>query len=1200
MNKNRWMFLGIFILAVLVAFAPCASAQESAAKGSLNGTVVDSTGGAIVGAAVALIGPFGTQNQTTSGSGIFIFQDLVPGTYKARIEMKGFRVAEVPDITINVGRVTAIRVQMEPGAITSTVEVVSSAVTVDTSSIAVASNLNDDFYNKLPVQRNVSGLFYLAPGVVSGGGTGVANPSIGGATGLENLYIADGVSITDTAFGGLGLFSRVYGSVGTGINLSFIKEVQVKTGSIQPQYGGATGGVVQIVTKSGGSKYTGAVAAYAQPYYFQTQYLNADDFNLANPFGKVINKAGFDTSGEIGGPVPVLGKDKLFFFGSFDPSWVQTKGISPPLEGNFMLGDVQNREISYNYAAKLTFKLNDKNTLEASVFGDPTYSNLAPWARYDEGPTGFPNTTGFSKLDFGNRDFVARYNGTLSPTWVLNIDATWQHNRFTEGGYDNGVSRILDQTQTCAGVTGGAGFCSNPTQVQGFSGTVPPDVQEGQFTAVGKGFTENTTDESYGIHVNTTKIVNFWGQHSIDIGYGYNRPYYDGGRTNSGPALVAPTLNQDNQLDGFSFQCTTSAAGVTTCPWGSQGGTGGVGTPPPPTGTFANYLWTLNIVPGCATMASATSDALCALKNIPGLGEQPVALEMFRSEFGVSADGFKHFNTTGRSHSAYVDDAWTINKYVTVNAGIRWQQERLIGAGIIPGVPVHYTFTDNWSPTLGVTVDPWGDRKNKFWFSFGRYNYNLPLDLAERSLTNELDLFSMALVPDYTVPTTGPLAGNRVVNLNSFGTVTPIIDSAHILNNAFGSPFGGVFGSTESLEAIHTGTRLTYEDEYVMGFEHEFSHGVVLTARYMHRSLRRIVEDEGGIPPEAANAGITQQFTITNPHKSQDLYTNVQEFDFTDSKPVGDSSSPSGSGWTPAEISAIPGACISSTTLDANGNLPTSQTPNFNFPTNSFGSPVTDAQGNNAACFIASGLGVNGQPEGSIVPDGIPDGFADPIHKYWAVVFEVNKSFSHNWQLRANYTISKVFGNFEGAFRNDNGQSDPGISSLFDFTTGNFNQLGGQFVPGILNQDRQQVANGYFSYVFDHGFLKNLTVGPGVQIQTGTPITELGSHPVYLNEGEIPIGGRGALGRTPTTGQVNLHVDYLWNMTERFHLRLGADLFNLANTKRIEYINEADSLKFGIPNADFQKPAIILGSNPTDASGIQAPFNCRLFMRLEF
>jgi hypothetical protein len=1151
-TRKTWV-LGILFVAVLAVLVPCAMAQESAAKGSLNGTVVDSTGGAIVGASVTLSGPFGDVNQITNGSGVFIFQDLVPGTYKARIEMKGFKTSQVAGVTVNVGSVTAIRIPLEPGSVSTTVEVVGTAVTVDTTSTAVATNIGDDFFNKLPMQRGVAGLFYLAPGVVSGGGTGNANPSIGGATGLENLYIADGVSITDTAFGGLGLYSRVYGSVGTGINLTFIKEVQVKTGSIQPQYGGATGGVVQIVTKSGGTSYHGAIGGYAQPNSFEASRLNVDDFNLANPYGKFLHQANFDVSGELGGPVPGL-KDKLFFFGSFDPSRVDTLAISPPLEGNHAFGALQGRQLSLNYAAKLTFKLNDKNTIEGSVFGDPTSTNTFPWRRLVEGITGFPNTTGFSRLNFGNRDVVARYNATLSPTWILNLDATWQHNKLTESGYDNNSSEIVDLTQTLVGPPGGSG--------------IAPGVQEGQFVSVGRGFVENTEDDSYGFHINTSKIATFWGQHAIDIGYGYNRPFYKGERAFSGPAISPPDLNQNGALN--SVQCTGVAIqGQGGCPWD---------------GTLSNYEWNLAIVPGCPT-GGATP--VCALLTVPGFAtQQPVALELVRGEFHVGPDGFKQFSTTGRIHSGYINDSWTINKYVTLNAGLRWQQERVIGE------QADYTFTDNWSPAIGVTVDPFGDRKNKFWFSYGRYNYNLPLDLAERNLTNETDLFSLALAPDFTVDA----AGNRVAKINSFGTVTPIVDAAHTLNLANGSPFGTVFGSLNSLENIHTGTKLTYEDEYVMGYEHEFSHGVILTARYMHRSLRRIVEDTGGIAPEAANAGIPQQFSITNPHKSEDIFTNPQQFDFTSAAPSvigGVNSFPN--------ASVIPSTCLAPGS-PTTGPIPTSDVPFFNFPTNSFGQPISDSQGNNAACFNASGLGVNGQKAGSVAPDGIPDGFADPIHKYWAVVFEVNKSFSHNWQLRANYTVSKVFGNFEGAFRNDNGQSDPGISSLFDFTSGNFNQLGGQFTPGILNQDRQQVANGYFSYVFDQGKLKNLTLGTGVGIQTGTPITELAAHPVYLDSGEIPIGGRGAEGRTPTTGSVNFHADYLWSMTERFHLRFGADLFNVANTKRINYFNQNVDLTFGTPNADFLKPSTIGETTFVNSlpSGIQAPFNARLFMRLEF
>ena len=113
-RKKAWL-IGVLFLTVIVAFAPSAMAQESAAKGSLNGTVVDSTGGAIVGAQTTLTGPQGSQSQATNGSGTFIYQDLIPGSYKLGVEMKGFRRAEVSEVVINVGRVSAIRIQLEPG-----------------------------------------------------------------------------------------------------------------------------------------------------------------------------------------------------------------------------------------------------------------------------------------------------------------------------------------------------------------------------------------------------------------------------------------------------------------------------------------------------------------------------------------------------------------------------------------------------------------------------------------------------------------------------------------------------------------------------------------------------------------------------------------------------------------------------------------------------------------------------------------------------------------------------------------------------------------------------------------------------------------------------------------------------------------------------------------------------------------------------
>ena len=97
------------------------------------------------------------------------------------------------------------------------------------------------------------------------------------------LYTVDGVVLNDSGYGGLGVFSPIYGSLGTGINLSFIQEVQVKTAAYEPKYGGVNGGVLQIVTKSGGSQMHGAIAAYAAPEATGAGYKYPDNFRQGLP-----------------------------------------------------------------------------------------------------------------------------------------------------------------------------------------------------------------------------------------------------------------------------------------------------------------------------------------------------------------------------------------------------------------------------------------------------------------------------------------------------------------------------------------------------------------------------------------------------------------------------------------------------------------------------------------------------------------------------------------------------------------------------------------------------------------------------------------------------------------------------------------------------------------------------------------------------
>jgi hypothetical protein len=226
------------------------------------------------------------------------------------------------------------------------------------------------------------------------------------------------------------------------------------------------------------------------------------------------------------------------------------------------------------------------------------------------------------------------------------------------------------------------------------------------------------------------------------------------------------------------------------------------------------------------------------------------------------------------------------------------------------------------------------------------------------------------------------------------------------------------------------------------------------------------------------------------------------------------------------------------------------------------------------------------------------------VHIYKALTIEVNKRFSNNWQLLSNWRIGSLRGNYEGHFRNDNGQSDPAISSLFDFTAGVYNLLGDQFAVGPLPSDRRHIANIYTSYMFTDrlgGKLRNLNLSPGIHIETGTPISELWAHPIYLNSGEVPVGGRGKLGRTSTFAKLDLHADYPFSLSDRVKLKIAADLFNVTNNQAIHFYNQLKQSSFGVDNPDFFKVsgggAGLPSASPT---GYYAPFSMRTGIRLEF
>jgi hypothetical protein len=203
---------------------------------------------------------------------------------------------------------------------------------------------------------------------------------------------------------------------------------------------------------------------------------------------------------------------------------------------------------------------------------------------------------------------------------------------------------------------------------------------------------------------------------------------------------------------------------------------------------------------------------------------------------------------------------------------------------------------------------------------------------------------------------------------------------------------------------------------------------------------------------------------------------------------------------------------------------------------------------------------------------------------YRGLEFTLNKRFADNYAFNASYVYSSLIGNYEGLFRNDNGQSDPNITSLFDLTS----LLDNTF--GRLPNDRphQFKFNGTYQTPW------KLILSGNFYIQSGIPFNELIPHPVYgNNEGfAVPRGtaiipdlsslnGNGGIesaigdNRTPTTWNLDLGFYYPIKFSENMQLRLTADWFNVTNTQRAVTLDQTSLINSGatgvapVPNIYF-------------------------------
>ena len=313
--KKSVCFSALLFAAICFALStPLANAQ--AVFGSINGTVTDPQGAAVVGATVTVtdVAKGTTDTATTNGSGNYSVTHLIPDSYSVKIEASGFKAAEQKDVHVSADNVARVDAQMQLGATTEAVEVTAAAPQLKTDRADVSTEFNTRAVQDLPVlNRNFTNFELLTPGTQKLGWSHAAteNPQGGGQIFVNGQHFSG----TGFELDGTDNQDPILGIIVVNPNLDAVTEAKMSTADFDAEFGKAIAGLVTIQTKSGSNELHGSGF-----YYRRTDATAAKDpFTNwdAGPTWKaspIAPSRWQQFGGSLGGPII---KNKLFFFGDF-------------------------------------------------------------------------------------------------------------------------------------------------------------------------------------------------------------------------------------------------------------------------------------------------------------------------------------------------------------------------------------------------------------------------------------------------------------------------------------------------------------------------------------------------------------------------------------------------------------------------------------------------------------------------------------------------------------------------------------------------------------------------------------------------------------------------------------------------------------------------------------------------------------------
>ena len=414
------LFISVVCVLVLSAFV-----FGQTQVGKVVGTVTDTDGNALPGVLVKATSPklVGEATSVTDENGVYRLLNLVPGTYSISYGMEGFKTIEQKGVELSIEQTLQMNQKMELGKIETIIEVIGEAPLIDVKSQSKGVTLKKEVFTTLPKGRNFDSLATTVPGVNDE--PMLSGTSVDGASGAENMFYVDGVNTNDL----------VDGESAQNVSFDFVEEVQFKSSGYNAEFGGSVGGVINVVTRSGGNEFHGEVIGYYGSDWLTTApseftAIDANGRNGRKYLSLDVNdstKAAYYTAEEATGELAYnrfelgfnlggyLIKDKIWFFGSLMPNMYNRTGTYDFALQGYDGAPVEHtrKTTTLNYLVKLTTQPFKNVRLGASFVnnnfkyeGNRTVYNDSSSTTLDHSAFGYtyPNFTasGYADITMGN------------------------------------------------------------------------------------------------------------------------------------------------------------------------------------------------------------------------------------------------------------------------------------------------------------------------------------------------------------------------------------------------------------------------------------------------------------------------------------------------------------------------------------------------------------------------------------------------------------------------------------------------------------------------------------------------------------------------------------------------------------------------------------------------------------------------------